>query len=309
MVWTCFLKDASTRQHHDLGGLRLQKHQRSGLSCPRVWHHCWYERRQVRVSIIWVNKPPKDEGLWEPFQIGPYKGWGVIRSPLTSLGAGVSQIFLEFSSLKLGKMNPIWHIIFFQPGWFNHQLVILRAPAATSPQNAPALMKGQWMVGLHNPFKGLAILWCLALAAGSDHPRTDGYVVKQTMVIGFVPKTWGYGTPSNWPNFMAVINRGYLLSTYVRPGMILKSGNLQVPSKCGCLFPSCWWVDFPKIHGCDAVWMIFFDFFLVAEIFYHLFIGVFNTLRKTKIVPEKMCLGDDPFLLGRGPAYFQGLLL
>ena len=35
---------------------------------------------------------------------------------------GVSQIFLEFSSRKLGKFDPIWRLHIFQMGWFNHQL-------------------------------------------------------------------------------------------------------------------------------------------------------------------------------------------
>ena len=83
------LKDASTRQQvfdhnaDDLGDLRLQKHQRSGLSCPRVWHHCWCERRQVRVSIIWVV---------------------------------ATQIFLDVSSHNMGKMNPIWRFFFVLMG-------------------------------------------------------------------------------------------------------------------------------------------------------------------------------------------------
>ena len=64
--------------------LRLQKHQRSGLSCPRVWHHCWCERRQVRCPIIWVV---------------------------------ATQIFLDVSSHNMGKMNPIWRIVFCADGW------------------------------------------------------------------------------------------------------------------------------------------------------------------------------------------------
>ena len=45
---------------------------------------------------------------------------------------------------------------------------------------------------------------------GLDHPRTDGYVVKQTMVRSFSsPETGsGCGTPSKWPK-VCLINGDY----------------------------------------------------------------------------------------------------
>ena len=43
-------------------------------------------------------------------------------------------------------------------------------------------------------------LW-VAMKYLEDHPMTCKWLI--TMVIVFVPKTWGYGTPYKWPNFMA----------------------------------------------------------------------------------------------------------
>ena len=43
-----------------------------------------------------------------------------------------------------------------------------------------------------------------------DHPRTCKWLI--TTVIVFVPKVWGCGTPSKWPNFM--VYKWGLFTTY-----------------------------------------------------------------------------------------------
>ena len=50
-------------------------------------------------------------------------GWRVVVITTSLGGGGNSNICLEVSSRKLGKMNPFW-LIFFEMGWFNHQLAI-----------------------------------------------------------------------------------------------------------------------------------------------------------------------------------------
>ena len=68
-------------------------------SIPSTIH---FLRVNIPILVPWI----KLMGVWKPCCVV------------------ATQIFLECSPRKLGKMNPFWRINMFQRGWFNHQLAV-----------------------------------------------------------------------------------------------------------------------------------------------------------------------------------------